>query len=159
MKKSFICILSSLVGGIVGSIITKNSCEKKVVEKDKKVDKFKSYYNVLLEWLQIRQQGNSLEEYFVKHGYKSIAIYGMGEMGLRLLDELQNSNIEIKYTIDKNAFSVYSEVELKEPDEILEPVDVIIVTSIFAFDEIKNSLSDRVTYPIISLEEVVMSRE
>ena len=61
----------------------------------------------------------------------------------------------MKYAVDKNAASTYSELELIEPEDDFAPVDVIVVTATFAFSEIEEELSERVDFPIISLEDVV----
>ena len=41
------------------------------------------------------------------------------------------------------------------PDDELEPVDVIVVTAIYYFDEIEDMLSEKVDYPVISLEDIL----
>lgn len=126
-----------------------------IAEKDQKINKFKNYYNMLNEWLYLKQNGTSLDTYFKKNDYNSIAIYGMGEMGNRLYDELKQSDIEVKYVIDKNATSVYSELEVLDSEEEFPEVDAIVVTATFAFDEIENSIENKVNCPIVSLEDVV----
>ena len=126
-----------------------------IAEKDQKINKFKNYYNMLNEWLYLKQNGTSLDTYFKKNDYNSIAIYGMGEMGNRLYDELKQSDIEVKYVIDKNFTSVYSELEVLDPEEEFPEVDVVVVTATFAFDEIENFIENKVNCPIISLEDVV----
>jgi phosphoglycerate dehydrogenase-like enzyme len=111
---------------------------------------------MLNQWLSLKQQGKSLEQYFIDNGYKSIAIYGVGEMGARLCEELKGTSIEVKYGIDKNASSTYSELEVKDAAEyVYEKVDVIVVTAIFAFDEIYGVMESKVDCPILSLEDIV----
>lgn len=156
MKKGGVAVLSTLVGAVAGAVGTNYLAEKKVEQKAAKVDKFKSYYNMLNQWLSLKQEGKSLEKYFVDNGYKTIAIYGMGEMGNRLYDELKDSKeVTIKYAVDQNADSTYSELDVIDKDEEYEEADVIIVTAIFAFDEIEEELSEKVDFPIVSLEDVV----
>ena len=110
---------------------------------------------MLNQWLILKQEGKSLIEYFNKNGYKSVAIYGMGEMGNRLYDELKDSEIELKYAIDKNAAGTYSELNVIGKDDDFPEVDVLVVTATFAFDEIEDELSGKVDWPIVSLEDVV----
>ena len=76
-------------------------------------------------------------------------------MGERLYEELAGSGIEVKYIIDKNVDGIYSEVNVVTPDEELEEVDVIVVTAPHYFDEIEEMLSQKVDYPVISIEDVV----
>lgn len=155
MKKVSIAILSAVTGIMAGAVSAGTYQGKIVKTKQGKVDKFKSYYNMLNQWLILKQEGKNLESYFVNSGYKKIAIYGMGEMGNRLYDELKNSSVKVVYAIDKAAGSTYSEIDVFEIDDELPEVDAVVVTAIFAFDEIENALSDKVSCNIISLEDVV----
>ena len=99
-------------------------------------------YNTLNQWLKLRQEGRSLVEYFEKNEYKTVAIYGMKELGERLYDELSGSNIEVLYAIDKRADRIYANVDIVTPEEEL-------------FDDIEEVLASKVDYPIISIEDVV----
>lgn len=155
MKKVILSGLSSLIGIAAGASIVAKINEKVIIKKEKKIDKFKTYYNVLNQWLIVKGEGKSLVKYFEDNELKSIALYGMGELGNRLYEELKESNVEIKYAIDKEAGSTYSEIIVKSIDEDLEEVDAIIVTAIFDFEEVKNDLTEKVKYPIISLEDIV----
>lgn len=155
MKKGGIAILSTLIGAAAGAAAVGKVQGKTINQKAEKVDKFKGYYNMLNQWLVLKQEGKSLEKYFTDNGFKTIAIYGMGEMGNRLYDELKGTSVTVKYAVDKNAASTYSELDVIDPDDEYEEVDAIIVSAIFAFDEIEEMLSDKVDFPIVSLEDVV----
>lgn len=155
MKKGFVAFLSGSIGAIAGALGAEYLSNKSIIEKSKKVDKFKSYYNMLNQWLILKQTGKSLEQYFVDQGYKSIAIYGMGEMGNRLYDELKDSSIEVKYSIDSNAGNTYSELEVLGLEDDLPEVDVVVVTAIFAYEEIEKNFTEVSNYNLISLEEVI----
>lgn len=155
MKKSTIAVLTTGLGVIVGTLGQGFLKDKVISEKTSKVDKFKSYYTMLNQWLLLKQEGKNLEKYFIEHNIKSIAIYGMGEMGNRLYDELKNTSIEVKYAIDEKADNTYSELNVIEIEDNLQEVDVIVVTAIFAFDEIESNISKVTNMKLISLEEVV----
>lgn len=155
MKKSVVAVIGGLVGAVAGSAAASQIMGKTIEQKKSKVDKFKSYYSMLNQWLVIKQEGKSIEQYFIDNNYKTIAIYGMGEMGNRLFDDLKGSNIEVKYAIDKQAAGTYAEVEVLEPEENLPEVDVVVITAIFACEEIEEELGELVDYPIISLEDVI----
>lgn len=156
MKKGLVALIGGSIGAVIGAAAAGKFSKDVIEDKDKKVDKFKSYYNMLNQWLILAKEGKTLEEYFVENGYKTIAIYGMGEMGNRLYDELKNSTVvEIKYAIDKNAASTYSELNVIDVDDEMDEVDAVIVSAIFAFDEIEEELSEKISCPIISLEDVV----
>lgn len=156
MKKGLLTTVSLLAGAAVGATAMGKVKNSAVEAKAEKIDKFKGYYNMLNQWLVLKQESKSLEQYFVDNGYETVAIYGMGEMGNRLYDELKNSDkIKVKYAVDKNAGSTYSELEVLESADDLPEVDVLVITATFAFDEIEEELSGKIDYPIVSLDDVV----
>lgn len=155
MRKGFVAFLSTMVGIATGVTVMGKLKDKKINIKEEKIDKFKNYYYMLNQWLMLKQEGKGLEDYFQANNYKTIAIYGMGELGNRLYDELKETSIRVLYAVDKNPDKVYSELKVVSLDEPLEEVDAFIVTATFAYDEIEKELSDRVNCPIISLENVV----
>lgn len=155
MKKVFSSILSMAVGVVAGGFAAKRKAEKKIGAMGANGAKVHELYKAFDQWLQIRQQGKTLAEYFTKNGYKTVAVYGMKELGERLCDELKGSDVIVNYAIDRNADSIYADVDVVTPDEELEPVDVIVVTAIYYFDEIEEMLSQKVDYPIISLKDVL----
>ena len=155
MKKGTVAVLSTLIGAIAGAAGSGYLGSKQVEQKAEKVDKFKGYYNMLNQWLILKQEGKKLSEYFKRNNYKTVAIYGMGEMGNRLYDELKDSDIEVKYAVDKNAASTYSELDVIELEDDFDTVDVMVVTATFAFDEIEEEISEKVDFPLVSLEDVV----
>ncbi len=154
MKKSwFKEVIVFLSGSIVGAVGISKITSKSIDANDKRIDKFKSYYSVLTQWLALKQKNESLERYFINKRYKTIAIYGMGELGNRLYEELKTTGIIIEYGIDKN-FG-FGDIKILNLDDELPKVDVIVVTAVFDFDKISNDLKDRVNCPIVSLEDIV----
>lgn len=155
MKKGFSAVLGMAAGVTAGGIAIEMASSKKIKEKAEAHAKLYELYMAFDQWLQIRQEGKTLVEYFTKNGYKTVAVYGMKELGERLCDELKNSDVAISYAIDKNADSIYAEIDVVVPDDDLVPVDVVVVTAITYFDEIKEMLCEKMDCPIISLEDIL----
>ncbi len=155
MKKGILGLVTTIMGAAAGAATMNYLKGKKLSEKAEKVDKFKGYYNLLNQWLVNKHEGKSLDRYLLEQGYKSIAIYGMGELGNRLYEELKNSEVEVKYAVDKKAESTYSELNVVGLDDELEQVDAIVVTATYAYDEICEELEGIMECPIISLESVI----
>lgn len=157
MKKSM--FFSTIAGVIMGATASGSWLYKK--EKgiiDRKTDygaKMKEFYDLLITWLILKQENKSLADYFKKNNYNTMAIYGMKELGERLLDELRDTEINVRYIIDKNADEIYSDLDIYTPDDELEDVDVVVVTAIHYFDEIEVEMSKKMNCPIISLEDVI----
>lgn len=127
------------------------------IKKADNYTKHELFYPLLVAWLSIRQENRNLENWFVKRGYKHIAIYGMKELGECLYEELRISSVKVDYVIDKKTERIYTEVEVYKPENILPEVDIIVVTAISFFEEIKADLKDKIKCDIVSLEDVVYS--
>lgn len=155
MRKGTISGLSLLLGASTGAAAIGLQQRKKKAATDDLLRKMGEFYKLLLKWLEIEQKGQSIRSYFTQNGYKTVAIYGMKELGERLFDELKDSEIEVKYIIDKNADAMYAEVDIVKPDEELDEVDVIVVTAVHYMDEIEEMLEEKVEYPIVSLMDIV----
>ena len=112
-------------------------------------------YKFMSRWIRFKQQGRNLSEYFYRMGYRSIAIYGMGDMGETLVNELLHSNIEVDYGIDIKPGNCTYAFRIYNPDEALPKSDVIVVTALSAYEQIKKTLSNKTNIPIVSIEEVL----
>lgn len=155
MKKGVLATGTAILGLIAGAVTIDKIKEKTVKSKEEDINKFRAYYNMLNQWLEMKLDGKSLENYFIDNDYRTIAIYGMGEAGNRLYEELKDTNIEVKYAVDKDTDSNYSSLRIVKKNANLENVDVMVITAIYAYDEIKEEISTVVDFPIISLEDVV----
>ena len=144
-----------LLGAGVSALVVKNTMQKKVDQKQNMSDKHLDLFLIMNRWVKLKQEGREIIDYFKKNNYKHIAIYGMSYMGETLINELKNSDVEIVYAIDKNADNIFADVEVVGLDEELEEVDVIIVTAVSFFEEVKELLVQKIDCPIVSLEEIL----
>lgn len=119
-------------------------------------NRFEISSRIFNKWLCIRQKGQNLIPYFEDNLIHTVAIYGMGALGERLFDELKETSIEITYAIDRIADSkkkpglkIYGNNELDYPQ-----TDVIIVTPVQDYWQIVEQLKDRISMPIVSLEDI-----
>ena len=155
MKKIVASLLSIVGGAAVASIVVKKVMEGEIEKQEHMSDKHLALFQMMDQWVAVKQQGKNLADYFEKKQYKSIAIYGMSYAGQRLVEELESSNIQIKYGIDKNADSICSDIDIVTMENELDVVDAVVVTPITFFDEIEKELSERVDCSIMSLEDIL----
>ena len=155
MKKGMISILSVLTGTIAGAVTVKRAEDKKLKKVKGYADKHLALYLMMNQWVKVKQENKSIAEYLEKNGYRQIAIYGMNYVGETLLSELANTNIQVKYAIDKNADNTYADVDILSPEDDFDNVDAVIVTPITFFDEIEETLSEKLDCPIISMEDIL----
>lgn len=155
MKKLTLSLLSVLGGAATSAVAVRKVTGKATEVQRNMSEKHLALFLMMNQWVAVKQEGKNLADYFDKQGYKSIAIYGMSYAGERLLEELKCSDIQVQYGIDKNADNIYMDVNIVTMEDELKPVDAIVVTPIFFFDEIEEELSQKIDCPIISLEDVL----
>lgn len=155
MNKGLIAMLSASVGTVTGAVVSGKISGKAIEQTKLLSNKHLELFLLMNQWVKVKQEGKNLSSYLEKKGYKRIAIYGMSYAGLTLYDELKGSDVEVAYGIDKNADSIYADIEVISMNESLKEVDAIIVTAISYFDEIEEELSQKINVPIISLEDIV----
>lgn len=148
-------VILILIGMAVGAFGISRRMKKSVNEIQNKCDKYWTLFLLLNQWVRVKQDGKNLSDYFIKKGYKRIAIYGMGYVGESLLAELKDSNIEIVYGIDRNADRLLMDIEILTLEDSLPEVDVIVVTAVTYFDEIQEALSKKINSKIVSLNDIL----
>lgn len=155
MSKLVTSLVSAMVGGAVGAAAAGNVFNKKAVKEAQFAQKHLAIMQVMNQWIIVKQSEKSLVDFFSSNNYKNIAIYGMSYLGERLVDELENTDVEVKYAIDKNSDNIYAPFDVYTPDDDLPEVDAIVVTPFFFFDDIERKLEEKVNCPIVSIEDVV----
>lgn len=148
--------------GIVGCVVTGglvNHYYKKQLQSSQwHIKRFQDHYWLLNHWLELKNEGKSTATYFEDMGYRHIAVYGMAELGNRLMEDLEDSSVQIDYGIDRDISCSIARIdEVYYPEDELPETDVIVVTPYSMFEEIKELLEKKVKCPVISLEEVVWS--
>ena len=120
--------------------------------------KKQEFYNVLCAWIKSYESNIQISQYFIKHGYKKVLIYGMKEVGKFLYDDLKkNKEIIMIHAIDKSYMESCDSYSVSQPNETLPDADVLVVTAIHYFNEIEEDMKKKVSCPIISIEDVVYS--
>lgn len=142
-----------LSGLILGSYCIGEYSGKLIKEKEKTIRELLEDKVFLSNWLEMKLNGKSFDYYIAEKGYKEVAIYGMGILGKRLLDELMNTNIHVKYAIDKKADAISDMIDIKKPSDKLERVDAIIVSSVPFYDEICAELGKKLKIPIVNIKD------
>lgn len=155
IKYSALSAFITLIATLVIYLFFRKNKAKANKDIFQKVDKFKKYYQLTNQWLMLKNMNKTIADYLINKGYKSIAIYGMGELGNRLYEDLVNSPVEVIYAIDKYPDNNFAELRFCELSEDMEPVDLIIVTPVFDYDDIQRNISSNVSYNILSLEDII----
>lgn len=155
MKKILTAAATTSVGVLAGAIYEGITQEKRIDKVEETTDKFRGFYHLLVQWVALKQEGRNLKEYFEANEYKTIAVYGMKELGELLVEELKDSGITVQYVVDKDVSNIVTDLPKHTPDDKLEEVDVMVVTAVYYYQDIEEKMSENVDFPIISLEDIV----
>lgn len=159
MKKNLSCLLLAAWGCacMYCLIKTVNAADKKIDLKEREAKKIKLLFHLYSCWIDAKRKGKSIAEYLGRENVKTIAVYGMGDAGIKLCKELQGTDIDIRYVMDQNISVDTAFAPVRKLDEGLPCVDAIIVTPISAYPQIKDSLSQKTGCRIISIEDIIFN--
>lgn len=160
MKKiisDFMIVIYSIFIFSVGCLFTAKKAIKYITFKQKRAEKFERLFFLMNDWFSKQQQGKTIARYLEKKGYHSIAIYGMGDVGQCLANELKDSNIKVIYGIDRR--EVTWEFPIYKIEKPLPKVDAVIVTALVSFEIIEEELKAKMDCPIYSMEDIIYFME
>jgi len=121
------------------------------------LEKYKGFVKILDKWIQYEASQLGIEYFLLENNWKNVSIYGFGILGKRLYEILTNSQVSVDYVMDKREFPNKSNFLLVEQD--MPQTDLIIVTAIFDYKNIKNMLIKRGHKNILSLLEIINKLE
>lgn len=108
------------------------------------------------KWLCLKESQINLAEYIHENFGCTVAIYGLGAFGKHLLKELEGTCIRVEYCIDKNAQGINMNKTILHPEMALPKVDVVIVSTVHVYDEVRKYLQQKGVKRIVSLEQIIM---
>ena len=105
-------------------------------------------------WIARNGRSDFLESYFKERNITRIAVYGAGYLGRALITALENSEcVRFEYIIDRN--KIQSNMPVYTIEEELPCVDMVIVTPIMEYKNIKNMLQCKGMKNIVSIESLI----
>ena len=116
----------------------------------------KAIIEVQNQWLSLKRKNINLGAFLNDQGYHRIAIYGYGYLGKSLCEELLDSEsaCELVCVMDsKIKNDKIGELPVFHPKKAVFEADVVIVTAIANFDEVKQQYEKEI--PFISLAKVI----
>ncbi len=158
MKKKVCLRFMAFVGVLAGAAFW--NWKNRAYEDDLKKygDKYYEYFQLLDQWLTSRNEGKRIANFFRQENIGKIAIYGMGELANRLFEELEGSDIQILYGIDRDICCTNSRItDIYYPDDILPEVDAIVITPFLSAEGIEKNLEKKCGYRLISLDQIIYS--
>lgn len=154
MKKRISEIWSVLLGTGVIVLAVKLLREKRTGNKNGG-DKMSVYYKLMHKWMKLREENKSVSDYMERHGFHTVAIYGLGDIGKHLAWELRNASTAVAYAIDRGGAYLTMDIDVYAPESKLPPVDAVLVTPVMEYEDICSTLKEKVSCPVLSILEVI----
>lgn len=124
--------------------------------KDKKMRRL--YDNIILmqRLLEMKDGNLSVAEKLGVEKGKTIAIYGNGIIGKQITKQLMLEGIQVNYAVDKLSNVLrYEGIPVYRPDLKLPQVDIMIVTPVGEYSDIKRKLENKMTCRIVSIRDLL----
>lgn len=118
-------------------------------------DMYKTYFYDMNRWMMLKLRGIQISDYLLENGYKNVIIYGLNDMGKRLLEELSKTQVNVCCVIDKNASNLHTQYDVRDFEDEWEPADAVIVMLPMYFEEIKKDVERRCICPVLSFEAIL----
>lgn len=122
--------------------------------KDKQQRMISRYFNTMNKWMELRNRGKTLLRHEMIAG-KAVAVYGMGKLGRRCVEEFMMNGKAIAYAVDKTYTDPNAAYKIYGTMGKLPHADVMIVTITDEFENIKKEVEKIFDGGIVSLEAVV----
>lgn len=151
------CVIVSIVFIIVIFIllIKMRSLKKKIKNENTKADKYNELYKLMAQWMEAKQNGQSIAVWLKENSYRTVAIYGVFLLGERLYVELLDEGVDVLYGIDGKSRAHIEGITIYKPTDELPEADVVIVTAISDFESIKKKLQNKVNGKIYSIKDIL----
>lgn len=159
MIKIFL-VAASLLAGVLQ---LKNMADRIFFSKErrmlkKELERFQWLLKITNELLCLNISQKHWYQPLERKGYQNVAVYGMGELGIRLAEDIiLNSSMKLLYGLDQNAHQlslVCSVYQLEEIYDLPKP-DIIVLTAHSTDDNLKRSIVDASGCEVLKIEEVI----
>lgn len=112
------------------------------------------YSECVRDLLLLKQSGGKVKEYFDRHRYSEVAVWGIDRFGKVIFRELCDEGIKISYCIDDTINNQYDIlVDIYHPMVVLPRVDVILC--IYPLPREWLNVSKKWDIPIVNLIDVI----
>lgn len=99
--------------------------------------------STISRWQENESKGKDFITELKKENVKQVAIYGMGDVGVRAFEKLEKSGIEISYYIDKRGKDYFGELKCFSEARNLPYTDMIIDTTRGLSQEIEEQIKNQ----------------
>lgn len=123
----------------MGAIFLKQ--EKRYEAANRETARYRKKYDLMYQWMKLKQNGIDLLSFFRERQINSIALYGMGDLSRLICNELSHSGI-IQYGIDRQVQGMQEGIPVYSLENVPQNVEAILITPVLITDEIEDDIYD-----------------
>ncbi len=116
------------------------------------IERYRGYWRVFDKWMSWIEEGKSVTNYLIENKYKSIAIYGYGMLGKHLVYQMQQAGLNPVYVVDQQEEKKTTGITLLTIEDNLPNVDIMIVTVLYDYENIKKMLCKKINGQILPID-------
>lgn len=130
--------------------------EKRLDALEYESKKYRQMARILEKWLYLEQEnGVDLFRFFQNEHISNVAVYGMAELGKRLLTQLRKEKLDVRFGIDRSSAGQFGKgFTICRPEDVFPEADAIIITA-YDTTSIENMLRKKFPGTIYTLEEIM----
>lgn len=116
----------------------------------------KNTSDLLKKMLSLYDDPSKLISFFIDNGYKTVAVYGNGFLGKRIIRLLTDNGIDLKYVIDmQNYDHIENEIHYINTIDQLGDVDVALIAMFNDMEEVTESIRCIQNIDIVLINEII----
>ena len=113
-------------------------------------------FQIINQWMRLRTRGVGLGEFFSDRKIKTISIYGLGELGELIYEEMtKQADVNVLFAIDRNRIEA-DNLMVFSLDDIPNAPDAVVISPVLNIDEIEDKIYEKLgEIPTYTLEEII----
>lgn len=129
-----------------------------IVQTNYELNKYKYFFALLLEWIEMSKNDKAIRRYFEDHNIKTVSIYGAGKLGKFMFRELTERGIKIDYMVDRYVGQINKETRMYRPEEKIPETDLMIISA-FDYEEVLDTMKKQPIKEIKSMKQFISEIE
>ncbi|MCM1441751.1 MAG: glycosyltransferase [Roseburia sp.] len=123
------------------------------------LEKYRKMFFIYDKWMELECRIGSMSGYLYGQRIRKVAVYGMGYIGMQLVNRLRDANIFVVKGIDRNAEYINVAIPVVRLEKFNDRVDLVIVTVMDNIENILWEIKGQLNAPVITIHQLLESWE
>ena len=153
-----ISIIVFFSGLTVGFIFAVYRCGFRFYSEKKKTERLRLNLKLLDRFMSVIERGQDVTVFFERRNISSVAVYGIGILGRHFLKNIDTDKISISFVVDREV-GLHQDFRVYDVNDEWPSVDALIVTPVLEYQEIKQTIQNKMGVAVYSIEEIISDCE